>query len=172
MNGIDPGDYFRGFRGLDIQVNDYWILTAADKYATEKLGLARVDLLVGHERRNKNEIALTGLCDKLQAVSPSHTCPAADNVYNAFQFSVMVRPGFGIGINGDRARPQFTGPRPGMCDCGRSRHTRRLRRIRIELRTWNDFDSVVAPIWLWLRPHFFPPQSCRRAPWDNDRRVR
>jgi hypothetical protein len=33
-----------------------------------------------------------------------------------------------------------------MCDCGRSRHPRRLRCIEIELRARNDHDSVLAPI--------------------------
>lgn len=65
MNGINPIDFFRRLDRLYIQVNDNWILTAADKHAAENLGLARVDLLMGYEWRNVNEIARPCLCDKL-----------------------------------------------------------------------------------------------------------
>lgn len=34
MNRIDPIDFFRRLGGLDIQVNDNGILTAADNHAT------------------------------------------------------------------------------------------------------------------------------------------
>lgn len=148
MNGIDPIDFFRWLGGLDIQVNDNWILTAADHHATENLSFACIDLLMRYEWRNVDEIARPCLCDKLQIYTPSHTCPAAHNVYDAFQFAMMVSSRFGIGINGDRACPKFASPRPRMCDCGRSRHARRLRCIEIELGARNDLDSVIAPIWL------------------------
>ena len=86
--------------------------------------------------------------DKLQPFAPAHACPAVHDVYNAFQPSMMVRAGFGVGINIHSACPKFAGPGPGMGDCRRSRHTRCLRRIEIELRARNDLDSVLAPIWL------------------------
>jgi hypothetical protein len=148
VQGIDPVDFLRRLGGLDIQIDDDGILTAADEDATENFGLARVALLMGHERRNENEIAGPRLRDKLQLLAPAHTRPAVDDVDNAFQLAMMVRAGFGVGIDPDRACPKFAGPGADMGDRSGSRHPGRLRRIEIELRARNDFDSVLAPIWL------------------------
>ena len=99
---------------------------------------------MGHERRNENEIAAPCLRNKLQVFAPAHTCPAVDDVYNAFQIAMMVRAGFGVGIDNDSACPKFACTCTGMGNRRRSRHAGRLRRIEIELRARNDLDSVVA----------------------------
>jgi hypothetical protein len=61
---------------------------------------------------------------------------------------MMVRTGFGVGINSHSTCPKFAGARPGMGDGRCSRHTGGLRRMEIELRAGDDLDAMLAPIWL------------------------
>jgi hypothetical protein len=59
---------------------------------------------------------------------------------------MMVRPGFGIGMDRHGAGPEFgcAGARVG--DRGGASHSGSLRSIEIKLRARNDFDAMVSPI--------------------------
>jgi hypothetical protein len=92
VSGVDPVDLFRWLGRLNLQINDNRILTAADKDTSEILGIARVDLLMGYEWRYVNAIAWPCLGDKLEVFAPSHTCTAADDVNDAFQFPMGEQP--------------------------------------------------------------------------------
>jgi hypothetical protein len=61
---------------------------------------------------------------------------------------MVMRAGFGVGMNIHGACPEFTSSCAGMGDSRSSRHAGRLRRVEIELRTRNDLDAMLAPIGL------------------------
>jgi hypothetical protein len=71
MSRVDPVDLLRWLGRLDIQIHNDRVLAAADNDASEILGTARVDLLMGYERRNVNEIARPCLGGKLEVFAPS-----------------------------------------------------------------------------------------------------
>jgi hypothetical protein len=52
---VDPGHDLWIGDALDIQIDDDWILTAANHHALERLVVEGIDLLMGQERRNENE---------------------------------------------------------------------------------------------------------------------
>src|SRR5437867_5309852 len=162
VSGVNPIDLFRRLSGFEIQIDDDRLLTAPDHHAAENLSRARIDLLMGNERGNVNEIARASLGDKLQVLTPSNAPPAANHIENAFQFSMVVSTRFGSGLDGDRAHPQLVRACPGMGDRGGSGHAGRLSRIEVELRPGNDRDAMFAPIWLSLSRHrTLPVRPCR-----------
>jgi hypothetical protein len=58
----------------------------------------------------KDEIA--GICfgGELQMLAPAHARLAANHVDDAFEMAVMVRAGFGIGLDRHRTGPQLLAP--------------------------------------------------------------
>ena len=103
MGKIDPKNFLRRLHRRDSQVYDDGFLIAAHDHAGQRLAGTGVDFLMRDERRHEDKIPRTGLREKLQSLSPAHPRSAADDIDDAFQFAVMVRRGFGVGIDADRA---------------------------------------------------------------------
>src|SRR5262249_38108840 len=62
-----------------------------------------------HVGRDKNEITGIRFGSKLQPVTPAHSRLAARDIDDAFEVAVVMSAGFRIGLDRDRACPQFFG---------------------------------------------------------------
>lgn len=78
-----------------------------------------------HVGRDKNEIAGIRFGSKLQSVTPAHSRLAAHDIDYAFEVAVVMSAGFRIGLDCDRACPQFFGPGAGEVDGRLAIHARR-----------------------------------------------
>src|SRR5215472_1727756 len=92
VSGVHPIDRFWRLGRLEVQIHDDRLLPAADHHHTEGVGLARIDLLVGNERGNVNEIARPCLGDKLEAFTPSDAPSAANHIEDVLQISMVMAP--------------------------------------------------------------------------------
>src|SRR5215831_8829647 len=146
VNRVDPVHIFRGFYRLDIQIHDHRFLTASHEDTTKDLVLAGIDLLMGYERRDIDEVSRPGFRNEFEPLPPAHTRPAAYHINHTFQLSVVVRASFRVGFDDDCARPQFTGAGSRMRNRSRSRHAWCLRSIQIKLAARNHFHSVISPM--------------------------
>ena len=59
--------------------------------------------------------------------------------------AMVVRAGFGIGMDGDRAGPEFLRPDTSEVDGGFAIHARRLGGVAVELPAGDHPHAVVAP---------------------------
>ena len=84
---------------LDIQIHDNRILPASDHHRLTRYIYPGIDFLMRDVGRNINEIARAGFVAELQPITPAHAGPTADDVYNSFQFAMMVRAGLGVRLN-------------------------------------------------------------------------
>lgn len=143
---VNPPDLLGRLNRGYVQVDDDRFLPASHEYAFERLIGAGVDLLVRHVRRDVDEVAGSGVSGELEMIAPTYASAAFDDVDDAFKLAVMMRSGFGVGMDGDSARPQFT--RAGSCVSDRSSaiHSGCLRRVRVELARVNDANSVMFPV--------------------------
>src|SRR5438093_12220041 len=138
VSRVNPIDLFRRLSGFEIQIDDDRLLTAPDHHAAENISRARIDLLMGNERGNVNEIARASLGDKLQVLTPSTAPPAANHIENAFQFSMVVSTRFGSGLDGDRAHRQLVRACPGLGARGGSGPGGNWRRMEVRQRPGKD----------------------------------
>jgi hypothetical protein len=111
---ILPQDLFRRFGRGDVEVDDDRLLAGAHQDAFERLVAAGIDLLVRHIGRHVDEIAGAGLGDEFQMLAPPHPRPALDDEDDALEVAVVMRPGLGIGVDGDGAGP--TRPCPHLAE--------------------------------------------------------
>jgi hypothetical protein len=137
-----PPDWARRWAGRD---DDDGFLAAAAQNAGQRLGVARVDLLVRHERRNVDEIAGACLRGEFQAITPLHPRPARDDIDHALDGAMMVRTGLRFRMDHDGACPEpfRTGAR--LRDRGGAVHSGRLRRVGVEFAGADDAHAVVPP---------------------------
>ena len=121
------------FRTGEVEVHHDGVLTASDDDSFAGLVGASVDLLVRYERRNIDEIARSGFTAEFEVVSPPHASPAANNVEDCFELAVVMRSGLCVGLDYDRAGPQLTGSRSGVCNGSRPSHAGSLRCVRVQI---------------------------------------
>src|ERR1700685_2787261 len=69
---IDGPSKSNRLRGVYLQVNDNWFLTAAHNDALARLVRKRVDLLMGHKWRDINEVPLPRLVAEFKMITPPH----------------------------------------------------------------------------------------------------
>src|SRR6185312_11197629 len=117
----------------------------AHEHAFERLVGAGIDLLMRHVRRHIDEIAGAGLGDEFQILAPAHARLAAQNVDHAFQCAVMMRSGFGVGLNGDGSGPDLLRANARIVDRRLAVHAGRLRGVGIERVAGNDAHAVMFP---------------------------
>jgi hypothetical protein len=133
-------------RALDFEVHNNWFLTTTHDYRFALFIAPRVDLLMWHVRRHINEIAGSSFVAEFEVVAPSQPGLSAHYIEHRFEFSMMMRPRFGAGLNDDSSRPQLGGSATRMRDCRCPRHTGSLRCVRIQLPCADDLDSLVLPV--------------------------
>jgi hypothetical protein len=147
MRGIDPQHLLRLFYRLDVQVHRDRLAIAAAQHALQHLGRAGVDLLVRNVGGHVDEVARPGLRRELQMAAPAHACTALDDVDHTLQMAVMVRPGFGVCVDGHGAGPQLLSAHAGKVDRGLAIHARCLCRVGVEPVARNHPHSIVLPGW-------------------------
>src|ERR1700730_1496487 len=136
-----------GFLGAgDVQVDDDRFLAAAHDDGFDRLVFPGVELLMGHVRRDVDEVTGTGFVYELEAVSPAKAGAAANDVDHGFKFAVMVRAGLGVGVHNDGPGPEFLRAGSGVGDGFGARHAAGLRRVGIQLAAADDAQAVVSPV--------------------------
>ena len=121
-----------GFWSVPIQVDHNRILSVPDDYRFADLIWAGIDFLMRYVRRNVNEIARASFPTHFELIAPSHSNCASYHVQHRLQFAVVMRSGFGIGLNNHGAGPQLVRSGSRMRDCGTASHARCLRCVQIE----------------------------------------
>src|SRR5262252_4093002 len=91
-------------------------------------------------------------------IAPTHAGAAIHHIDDTLQVTVMMRTRFRIGMNGDRASPQLTGPGAGIGDSGSASHAGRLRGVQIERTAGHHPYSVLAPVTCGLLRHDVSPR--------------
>ena len=134
------------FRTRDIEIDDDSFLAAADDDSFDRLILGGVQLLMRNKWRDINKIARTCLLYKFKLITPTKPGASANNINYRFQFAVMVRAGFCIGMNHYGAGPKFLRANFGVRDGFGASHSWSLRRIGVELAGANDAKAVILPI--------------------------
>jgi hypothetical protein len=130
-----------------------------------------VEFLVRDVGRNVDEIAGAGFVDEFETVAPTETGAAAYDINDGFEFAVVVRAGFRVGVDNDRAGPKFLGANFRMRDGFGAGHTRCLRGVGVELTGANDADAVMLPVGsCWCR-HELPGLSDRSSQSQADSLV-
>jgi len=134
------------FRTRHVQIHDDRILSASDNDGFAGFIRPSVDLLMRDVGRDINKIPRPGFAGELEMVAPAHACPAAHNIEDGFKLAMMVRTGFRIGLDDNRAGPEFGGSGPSICDGGGAGHARSLGRVRIQVAGRDYFHAMVEPI--------------------------
>jgi hypothetical protein len=135
-----------GFRTLQVKIDHYRFLAAADYHGFTRFVSASIDLLVRHVRRNVNEIARPGLAAEFQMFSPPHARPSTHDIQDCFEFAVMMWAGFRVGLNHDGAGPEFARTGSSVRNSGCARHSGRLGCVRVQIAGRDDFDTVPLPV--------------------------
>jgi len=131
MDRVNPGCLLRRLHRLYIEVNNDGLLTITHDNAGQRFVPARINLLMGNERRHIDKVARSSFGNELEAFSPPHPGAAADYIDHALQFSVVMGTGFGVRVYRDGTRPQLVCAGRGMRDGRSTGHARRLRGIKI-----------------------------------------
>ncbi|MCD6073303.1 MAG: hypothetical protein K0Q70_186 [Rhodospirillales bacterium] len=146
MNRVDPIDLLRFFHRIDVgDIDDHGLVVGAHEDAFEDVVRIGVDFLVGHIRRHEDEVARIGFGGEFEPVAPTHARLAADDENHTFQSAVMMHPRLGVGRDFDCPGPDLLRADAGMIDRHLAEHSRRLRRIRIELIALDDPHAIVLP---------------------------
>ena len=132
----------RGLGAFHSKVHHNWILPAPDNHRLTSFVGFGINLLMRNERRDIDKIARTRFASELETIPPTHARSALDDIKNRFQFSVVMGSGFRAGPDRNRARPEFCRASARVSDGGGSRHTRCLRRVRVEFLAPYNFDAV------------------------------
>ena len=124
--------------------------------------VARVDLLVRHERRHVDEVAGPGFGGELEPIAPLHPRAAADHVDHAFHGAVMMRARLGLGMDDHRPGPELLRAGARMRDRRRAIHAGRLRGVGVELVARDDAHAVQPPFGLLSSPASLTHRLIRR----------
>jgi hypothetical protein len=118
-----------------------------------------------HVRRHTNEVARPGFVDEFEPFAPTKARAAFHHVDRRFEFAVMVRAGFGVGLDDYRAGPKFLRADFGVRNGLGARHARRLRRVGIQVAGAHDAQPVIFPVrgHGHSGPSAVPKYSIRRA---------
>src|SRR5215207_1719206 len=126
MDSVDPGCLLRRLHRLYIEVNNDGLLIITYHDAGQRFVTARINLLMGNERRHIDEVARPSFGYEFEVLSPPHPRTATDYVDHALQFSVVMGTGFGVRVDLDGTRPQLVCASRGLRNGCRPRHARRL----------------------------------------------
>src|SRR5688572_1579691 len=127
------------------EIHHHRLVVAADHHAFERLAAARIDLLVGHERRDIDEVARIGFGGELEPLAPAHPRLAAQHVDDALELAMMVRSRLGVGVDGHRTCPDLLRADARIVDRRLAIHARSLRCVRIESVARDHPHAVMFP---------------------------
>ena len=96
-----------------------------------------------HVRRHINEVARPGFVDEFEPFAPTKPRAAFRHVDRCFEFAVMVRAGFGVGLDDYRAGPKLLRADFGVRNGLGARHARRLRRVGIQVAGAHHAQPVI-----------------------------
>ena len=153
MRRVDPEHLLGLFRRLYIEVHRHRLAVGAHQHAFQHLVAAGVDLLVRHVGRDVDEVARTRFGDELKVLAPAHPRASFQDVDDAFEVTMVVSAGLGIGMDRHGARPDLLRADAGEVDGRLAIHAGRLRRVRVERPGRDDPDAPVLP----LLAHAGPP---------------
>src|SRR5215212_8474940 len=131
MDMVYPVDLLWRLSGWNVEINNDRLLIITHHDAGQRFVPARINLLMGNERRHIDEVARPGFGYELEALSPPHPRPTVYHVDHALQFSMVMGAGFGVRMDRDGTRPQLVCAGRGMRDGRRTCHARRLGGIKI-----------------------------------------
>ena len=110
MRRINPPHTLRPLHWLQIrQIHRHRLTITPHEDTLQLLVRQRVDLLVRHPRRHEDEIARASFGRELELSAPAHAGSAFEYVDHGLEVSVVVRAGFGIGVDDDGAGPELLG---------------------------------------------------------------
>lgn len=146
MHVVDPAHFFRRLGRGDVEIEDDRFLSASHEHTFERFIDACVDLLMRNERRDVDEVAGPRFSGELQSISPAHARFALYDIDYTFELAVMMRAGFGVRMNADRAGPKLRSAGSSVSDCRGSVHAGSLRSVRVELAGAHDANAVKLPV--------------------------
>jgi hypothetical protein len=162
MERVWLGGFAGVFGARNVQIDDDWFLAAADDDGFDGFVGAGVELLVGDVGRDVDEIAGAGFVHEFKVVAPAEAGATADDVDDGFEFAVMVRAGFGVGMNEDGAGPEFLGADFGVGDGFGAGHAGSLQGVGVELAVADDAEAVEFPVGRFgLRFRHVEPLACQ-----------
>ncbi len=135
-----------GFRALNIEVDHDRFLATADDDGFDGHVAISVEFLVRDVGRHVDKIARSSLIDKFEVIAPTEPGSAFDNIEDGFEFAVVMRSGFRVGMHDDGASPKFLRTHARMGNGFGACHTARLRSIGVEFAGANDANAVPLPI--------------------------
>src|SRR5665213_612119 len=145
MDRIDPSDVLRLFHRLDVEIDHHRLVVGTHQHAFQHFVGAGVDFLVRHVRRHVDKVSGSGLGDEFEIVAPAHARLAAQHIDHAFERAVVVRAGFGVGMNVHGAGPDFLRANAGEVDRRLAVHAERLCGVGIERVARDHAHTVVLP---------------------------
>ena len=98
--------------------------------------------------RDVDEVSGAGFVDELEAIAPTEAGAASDDVDDGFEVSVMVGAGFGVGVDDDRAGPEFLGSGGGVGDGFGAGHAGSLGSVLVEFSGANYAQGLVGLVGL------------------------
>ena len=123
MGRINPLDSLRDFdRVQRWQIDSHGVAVTPHQHTLQRFIVTRIDFLVGHIGRDKDEVAGACLGGKLQLVAPAHARPALQDIDDAFEMAVMVCTRLGAGVDVDGSSPELLCTYPGKVDGGGAVH--------------------------------------------------
>ncbi len=124
-----------------------------------------VYLLMRNIGRYKDKIARSCFGHVFQMISPSHPRFASKNKNDAFQCAMVMYASLRIRLDCDRPCPDFLRSNARVIDRSLTKHTRRLRSIRIELVSFDHAYAVVLPtirMFMMIVTHDLLPAQIKR----------
>src|SRR5271165_2671385 len=95
---------------------------------------------------NVSEIAGASLVNELQTISPADAGPPANDVNHCFHFTVVVRSGFGVGVDDHRSGPELLRTHAGVGDGFGTSHSWSLRRVGVQFAAAHDAHAMIFPV--------------------------
>jgi len=146
---VDPSDELRRFHALDLEVEYEALLAATRQHALQLQVGARIDLLMRNVGRHVDEITGSGLGLEFQTLAPAQSRDSVENVNHGLQVAVVMRAGFRLGVDCERAGPELRRSRVPRRHRREAMQSRRLGDIGIELSGADDPYTIQSPTGRW-----------------------
>lgn len=146
MEGIGLRRFWQVFGAWNVQIHYDGFLAAAHDYGFDRLVFSSIKFLVREVGRNVHKIARTSFVYELELIAPTKASTAANHINDRFELTMMMRAGFGVGINDHGSSPKFLCANLSVGDGLGPSHSRSLWRVGIELAAADDTQTMVFPV--------------------------